>query len=86
MCKMLVAFMFAAAAPVIGLEPAAAEGNAPWCAIVPMDRTSVYEDCRYRTVEECVPNVLAGRRGFCTPNSAYVEPAQKPAKKQPRRR
>jgi hypothetical protein len=25
-------------------------------------------DCRYRTVEECVPNVIAGNRGFCNLN------------------
>jgi hypothetical protein len=25
-------------------------------------------DCRYRIVEECVPNVIAGDRGSCSPN------------------
>jgi hypothetical protein len=29
---------------------------------------SVIWDCKYRSVEECVPNVLAGNRGFCNPS------------------
>jgi hypothetical protein len=28
----------------------------------------VYWDCRYPTVEEFVPNVIAGNRGFCNLN------------------
>ncbi len=29
-------------------------------------------DCEYQTVEQCVPNVLAGNRGFCNNNPYYV--------------
>jgi hypothetical protein len=32
-------------------------------------------DCRYRTVEECVPNVIAGNRGFCNLNPRGPGPA-----------
>ena len=32
-------------------------------------------DCRYRTVEECVPNVIAGDRGSCSPNPYGSGPA-----------
>ena len=42
-------------------------GYAPWCAVIPLSG-DVYWDCQYRTVEECVPNVLAGNRGFCNLN------------------
>lgn len=45
-------------------------GDAPWCAVIELGTGSVYWDCQYRTVEECVPNVLAGNRGSCTQNPA----------------
>jgi hypothetical protein len=46
--------------------------EAPWCAVISSGPQSVYWDCQYRTVEECVPNVLAGNRGTCTQNPRYV--------------
>jgi hypothetical protein len=42
-------------------------GSAPWCAVVALGG-STYWDCQYRTIEDCVPNVLAGNRGVCSPN------------------
>jgi hypothetical protein len=45
-----------------------ASGDAPWCAVIELAAGEGYWDCRYRTVEECVPNILAGNRGNCTPN------------------
>jgi hypothetical protein len=32
------------------------------------NRADVYWDCHYRTIEEYVPNVIAGNRGFCNLN------------------
>jgi Protein of unknown function (DUF3551) len=46
--------------------------QAPWCAVISMGRGEAYWDCQYRTVEECVPVVISGNRGFCNPNPAYV--------------
>ena len=43
-------------------------GNAPWCAVINVGDGDVEWECEYRTVEECVPNVLAGNRGFCALN------------------
>jgi len=43
-------------------------GDAPWCAVIEIGTGEVYWDCEYRTVEECVPNVIAGNRGFCNVN------------------
>jgi hypothetical protein len=34
----------------------------------------VHWDCQYNTVEACVPNVLAGNRGFCELNPYYGHP------------
>lgn len=60
----------AAFAAVIGVDMPAghAFGDAPWCAVIEVGNGEVYWDCQYRTVEECVPNVIAGNRGFCNVN------------------
>jgi hypothetical protein len=50
-----------------GISSSRAYGDAPWCAVVNL-KGDVYRDCQYRTVEECVPNVIAGNRGFCNLN------------------
>ena len=42
--------------------------NAPWCAVISMGYGNTVWDCRYRSIEHCRPNVLAGNRGFCSPN------------------
>jgi len=36
-------------------------------------------DCQYRTWQECVPNVIAGNRGFCNLNPGW-EPRAAPAR------
>jgi hypothetical protein len=43
-------------------------GDAPWCAVINLGMGDIAWDCRYRTVEQCVPNVIAGNRGFCNLN------------------
>ena len=50
-------------------------GNAPWCAVQSLGDGDVEWDCEFRTVEECVPNVIAGNRGFCNINPSFVPPA-----------
>jgi len=47
-------------------------GAAPWCAVLNTGDGDVHWDCQYRTVEECVPNVIAGNRGSCTQNPYFV--------------
>jgi len=70
---MLRISLAAAAAAIILLTnvPAQAGGNAPWCAVIGLGRGLVYWDCQYATLEQCVPNVIAGNRGFCNQNPAY---------------
>jgi hypothetical protein len=50
-------------------------GDAPWCAVSTLGSGAVSWDCQYRTVEECVPNVLAGNRGTCSINPAPGRPS-----------
>ncbi len=48
------------------------EGDAPWCAYINLGTGTMYEQCTYSTVEACVPNILAGNRGFCAPNPRFA--------------
>jgi hypothetical protein len=64
----------AAAAMCFDVPASHAYGDAPWCAVIDLGVGDMHWDCRYRTVEECVPNVLAGNRGFCNLNPAGPGP------------
>jgi hypothetical protein len=64
-----------AAGSIFGASAGHASSNAPWCAVINLGIGDARRDCRYRTVEECVPNVLAGNRGSCSPNPYASAPA-----------
>jgi hypothetical protein len=51
-----------------------AQGNAPWCAVMEVGSGGVERFCEYYTIEACVPNVIAGNRGFCQMNPYYTPP------------
>jgi hypothetical protein len=70
MTRLILATIAALAGVLVGLQPAKAQ--APWCAVITVGEDSVIWDCRYRSLEECRPNVLAGNRGFCNPSPYYV--------------
>jgi hypothetical protein len=70
MTRLILATIAALAGLFVGLQPAKAQ--APWCAVITIGEDSVIWDCRYRSGEECRPNVLAGSRGFCNPSPYYV--------------
>jgi Protein of unknown function (DUF3551) len=56
----------------VSISPLNAEASgAPWCAVNPWGDGDVPWDCKYRSIEECRP-VIAGNRGFCSPNPSYV--------------
>jgi len=66
--KYAIAAAAVLAAMFVDVAPGHAFGDAPWCAVIEIGDGEVYWDCQYRTVEECVPNVVAGNRGFCNVN------------------
>jgi Protein of unknown function (DUF3551) len=72
------AFAIAAALAVLCFDAPSSEaqivGDAPWCAVFPTGAGNVEHDCEYYTVQECVPNVIAGNRGSCVMNPAYRAP------------
>jgi hypothetical protein len=47
-------------------------GDAPWCAMLQETDGEVIRDCRYRSAEDCAPNVVAGTRGFCSTNPYFT--------------
>ena len=52
----------------ISFEARPAEAReGPWCAVLNFGN-DVAEDCQYRSLEECLPAVTAGFRGFCNHN------------------
>jgi hypothetical protein len=61
--KLTIGITALAVATWFGTSASRAYGDAPWCAVIDL-KGDVYWDCQYRTVEACVPNVIAGNRGF----------------------
>jgi hypothetical protein len=70
MMRIVLAAAAFIAAAAFDLGPASAR-EAPWCAVISLGTGTVYWDCQYNSVEECVPNVLAGNRGFCNHNPRW---------------
>ena len=68
--------MIAAIFGLLAVGPQAAfaqfYGPGPWCAVVNMGTGDMHWDCQYWSLQQCVPNVLAGNRGFCNPNPSFV--------------
>ena len=67
LAKLTIGIAALAAATWFGTSSGHAYGDAPWCSVKTLSG-DVYWNCQYRTVEECVPNVIAGNRGFCALN------------------
>jgi hypothetical protein len=85
MMRILLAAAAVIGAGALDLRPVHA-AESPWCAVVEHGTGDAYWDCQYATLEQCVPNVLAGNRGFCNENPAYhgqAAPTRK-ARRKPR--
>ena len=86
MTRIALAAVLALSAAAFGVHPARAQvGEAPWCAVVSLGPGAAYWDCRYNSIEECVPNVIAGNRGFCNHNPRYTPKTEAPQKHHKRR-
>jgi hypothetical protein len=72
--RLTAAIVIVAAAMCLQVSSSQAQyyGDAPWCAVLQIGTGSVTWHCYYRTVEECVPNVLAGNRGSCNLNPYFT--------------
>jgi Protein of unknown function (DUF3551) len=50
----------------------------PWCAGQNKGGSTFSYNCSMRTLEQCVSEVIAGNRGFCSPNPYYRGPEASP--------
>ncbi len=82
--RAMITAAIAGAAMCCASSAMAWEGNAPWCAYVNIGTGNVIEQCFYRSVAECSPNIIAGNRGFCAPNPRFAW-AEEPAPRRKRR-
>jgi len=53
-------------------HPAAAYGEAPWCAVYSVGAGSSQERCEYRNFESCRRAITGGNRGFCNHNPRWT--------------
>ncbi len=80
MKRIVWAIVGAAALLCLGMPSShAGYGDAPWCAVMNIGTGEMYWDCQYQTFDACVPNVIAGNRGFCNVNPTYRPAAAAPA-------
>jgi hypothetical protein len=81
--RLSVAAIALAGATCSGVTASHAYGTAPWCAVVNIGGVMRW-DCDYQSIDECMPNVLAGNRGFCNLNPEYRAPADPTAMTYPK--
>src|SRR5215471_13089627 len=61
-----------------GTSHAGMYGNSRWCAVTNQGTDAFQWDCEYDSIEDCMPAVLTGNRGFCAINPYWrAAPDQK---------
>jgi hypothetical protein len=77
MRHILLLFATSIAATLFATAASHAQYDAPWCAMQSLGNGSMVQRCVYRNLESCVPDVIAGNRGYCiqNPRLAYLGPA-----------
>lgn len=46
-------------------------GSSRWCAVTDQGADVISWNCEYDTLEDCRPSILAGNRGYCSPNPYF---------------
>jgi hypothetical protein len=67
-----------AAALLLDVRPSQAYQQGPWCAGTNRGSGTFVYNCSMQTLEQCIPEVIAGNRGFCSPNPYYRGPEAAP--------
>ena len=71
--------MLVAVAAAVLLDVRASQAyQGPWCAGTNRGGGSFVYNCSLRTFDQCVSEVIAGNRGFCSPNPYYRGPEGPP--------
>jgi hypothetical protein len=78
---MQVVLILVAVAAALLLDVRASQayyGQGAWCAGQNRGGSTFTYNCSMRTLEQCVSEVIAGNRGFCSPNPYYRGPEAAP--------
>jgi len=83
MRNILLVLTTSATVTLLGTGASHAQYNAPWCAMQSIGNGTMVQRCAYSSLESCVPDVIAGNRGYCiqNPRLAYLAPAAGPTRK-----
>jgi hypothetical protein len=82
----LLALAMLTAATLLGLHPAGAYYDGPWCAVVDLGPGSSTERCDFRSFEACRQEITGGNRGFCRQNPHWSGKTVAPERVSARRR
>lgn len=74
MRNILLVLTTSIAATLFGIGASHAQYDAPWCAMQSLGNGTMTQRCVYGSLESCVPDVIAGNRGYCiqNPRLAYM--------------
>jgi len=81
MRRCLLVLSMLAGTALLAPSPAAAYGEAPWCAFYDIGSGSSVERCEFRDFESCRQEIAGGNRGFCNPNPRGSGQASQPARR-----
>jgi len=69
--RVICVIIASAAALLLDLRAGQAYAQGRWCAVQSIGAGFVTETCSFQTLEQCVPEVIAGNRGFCKENMRW---------------
>ena len=84
--RLVLMVVVSAAALCVNVPVSRAFEHGHLCAVTDNGNGNTYWDCQYNSLEECVPNVLSGNRGFCNVNPAFGLYAAKPTARRKHRK
>jgi hypothetical protein len=83
--RLILIIVTVAVAMLLGLRVSQA-AQMPWCAGTNTGSSTFHYNCTLPTWEMCVQEVIAGNRGFCSPNPYYRGPEFVPPRAKRRKR
>jgi hypothetical protein len=72
MRHVLLVLAVSTTATLLGSGASHAQYDAPWCAMQSLGQGSMVQRCVFRDLESCVPEVIAGNRGYCIQNPRFA--------------
>jgi hypothetical protein len=86
MRKILLVLAASVTGTLLATGASHAQYDAPWCAVQSLGNGSMVQRCVYGSLESCVPDVIAGNRGYCIQNQRLAYMATVPGNTRKARR